>query len=554
MSNFNNDLIQKGWIRFATDLPENIPVSHPLLVSSDTPPTYGALSFNVTNMEMNTCPQLFDFMVDVSGSMSDKTRDGRTKMQLIIHTLTNMVHYFAENAANVYIRVVGFDDAIHRYIELTNVTPENVNELIEKISKMHPQNLTNIELALNTVADHVRETVDTLPHNRRMIVLLTDGDTTAGENNPQSLAALIPSGVSANFIALGDNHNESIMYALGHRNPLTSNWFVSELEHAGNVYGEIVYNETHPVLDNAIIRMTDGQIFDYITGKFVDELALGMLSSESKKQYHIITSNPDTCVATIFATNSRDGSHIEVEISDMPPLVTCLSECVDEPHFVLSQYLRLGVQSLMSESRIAFKHFGSIQSHPLTPKLHPKRALDDIYAENIIDDGHVEDERNAQRKNLRKRSSALRKYILDFIEQHNLNDDALLNGLCDDLNVLIKTIENPNGAVKFSAAREDSQGRQTTYNTVSDMQIDPTTPIRPPLLQRAPTSAYSTPGRLNVMRALSNSDQDSVPDEYIPDSPSLLPPSLVRQSARILSLAFPEEDDVLNTIESYSSA
>jgi len=465
-----------------------------------------------------------------------------------------MVHYFAENAANVYIRVVGFDDAIHRYIELTKVTPENVNELIEKISKMHPQNLTNIELALNTVADHVRETVDALPHNRRMIVLLTDGDTTAGENNPQSLAALIPSGVSANFIALGDNHNESIMYALGHRNPLTSNWFVSELEHAGNVYGEIVYNETHPVLDNAIIRMTDGQIFDYITGKFVDELALGMLSSESKKQYHIITSNPDTCVATIFATNSRDGSHIEVEISDMPPLVTCLSECVDEPHFVVSQYLRLGVQSLMSESRIAFKHFGSIQSHPLMPKLHPKRALDDIYAENIIDDGHVEDERNAQRKNLRKRSSALRKYILHFIEQHNLNDDALLNGLCDDLNVLIKTIENPNGAVKFSAAREDSQGRQTTYNTVSDMQIDPTTPMRPPLLQRAPTSAYSTPGRLNVMRALSNSDQDSVPDEYIPDSPSLLPPSLVRQSARILSLAFPEEDDVLNTIESYSSA
>lgn len=551
MSNFNNDLIQKGWIRFATDLPDNIPASHPLLVSSDTPPTYGALSFNVTNMEMNTCPQLFDFMVDVSGSMSDKTRDGRTKMQLIIHTLTNMVHYFAEKAANVYIRVVGFDDAIHRYIELTKVTPENVSELIEKISKMHPQNLTNIELALNTVAKHVREPVDTLQDNRRMIVLLTDGDTTAGENNPQSLAALIPSGVSANFIALGDNHNDSIMYALGHRNPLTSNWFVSELEHAGNVYGEIVYNETHPVLDNVIIRMTDGQIFDYITGKFVDELALGMLSSESKKQYHIISSTPDTCVATIFATNSRDGSHIEVEISDIPPLVTCLSECVSEPHFVASQYLRLGVQSLMSETRILFEHFGSL---PPTIKLTPKRAVDDIYAENIMDNGNTEDEGYIQRKNLRKRSTGLRKFILEFIEQHDLKDDALLNGLYDDLNVLIKTLENPNGAVKFAAAREDSQGRQTTYNTVSDMQIDPTTPMRPPLLQRAPTSAYSTPGRLNVMRVLTNSDQDNVPDEYIPESPSLLPPSLVRQNARILSLAFPEEEDnVLNIIESYSS-
>ena len=538
MSNFNNDLIQKGWIQFATNLPDNIPSGHELFVSSDTPATYGALSFNVTNMEMNTCPQLFDFMVDVSGSMSDKTRDGRTKMQLIIHTLTNMVHYFAEKAANVYIRVVGFDDAIHRYIELTKVTPENVNELIAKISKMHPQNLTNIELALNTVADHVRETVDTLPDSRRMIVLLTDGDTTTGEHNPQSLAALIPSGVSANFIALGDDHNSSIMYALGHRNPLTSNWFVSQLEHAGNVYGEIVYNETHPVLDNAVIRMTDGQIFDYITGQFVDELALGMLSSESKKQYHIISSTPDTCVATIFATNSRDGSHVELEITDMPPLVTCISECVDEPHFVMSQYLRLGVQSLMSETRIALN-----------------RASDDIYAENMIDNDRMEAERYAQRKNLRKRSNALRKYILDFIEQHDLKDDALLNGLYDDLNVLIKTIENPNGAVKFAAAREDSQGRQTTYNTVSDMQIDPTTPMRPPVLQRAPTSAYSTPGRLNVMRALTNTEPDSIPLEFMPENPSLRPPPLIRRNGRVRALELPDEDDnILNIISAYSSA
>ena len=82
----------------------------------------------------------------------------------------------------------------------------------------------------------------------------------------------------------------------------------------------------------------------------------------------------------------------------------------------------------------------------------------------------------------------------------------------DDLSVVAKTTTDLRRNIRFATAREDSQGRQTTFNTVSDMQDEDDLCIgrnlNPPALQRAPTSAYRSPGRLNIMRVIS-SDVDA---------------------------------------------
>ena len=48
----------------------------------------------------------FIFMIDCSGSMSDKCSDGRTKMQHISVTIKNMINYFYENQ-NLQVYVIG---------------------------------------------------------------------------------------------------------------------------------------------------------------------------------------------------------------------------------------------------------------------------------------------------------------------------------------------------------------------------------------------------------------------------------------------------------------
>jgi len=491
-------LIENGWIQYAGELPDDI------YCGFDEHDHYGVLSFNTPTTDSNTHEMLYHIKVDVSGSMSDCLRDGRSKMQLIVHTLTNMLHYFAENTENVIIQISGFDDKIHSYIEPTKVTRANVLSLVAALSTMRPMNMTNIELALVTISENIEKKVVDVARNRQVVIFLTDGDSTVGENEPTKLAELVPGGVSAYFIALGDNHNSDIMYALGHKNPYTSNWFISQLEHTGNVYGEILFNEMHRVLEHVDIEVNNGKIFDYMTGTFVANLHIGHLSSEMKKYYHIVTDNPDECYVTIRGLDSRDGTHAEFYASDLPPLVLHEKDITThvelDAHFIQKQFMRLGVQKLMSDLRL----------HTDT-KLERHKCLISLECYDHVEMPDM-DETIETRREFNRRARVIKKKINQYMDLHGIAQDELLCGLIDDLSVVAKTTADLRRNIRFATAREDSQGRQTTFNTVSDMQDEDELHIgrnlNPPALQRAPTSAYTSPGRLNVMRVIS-SDVDA---------------------------------------------
>ena len=57
----------------------------------------------------------------------------RSKMQLLKHTLKNILMYVAENSEDVYVQVKGFDNVIHNYIDTVLVTKENICELLKNI-------------------------------------------------------------------------------------------------------------------------------------------------------------------------------------------------------------------------------------------------------------------------------------------------------------------------------------------------------------------------------------------------------------------------------------
>lgn len=472
---------------------------------------YGVLCIQTETDTITTQPTLFHFQVDVSGSMSDKTSDGRTKMQLIIHTLTNMMHYFAEQCENIYVQVTGFDNTLHPYIAPVQVTPDNVGQLVDILSKMRPRDLTDIGLALRQLSEDIGTEIADIPRNRRVGILLTDGEPTIGISDPDELAAMVPKDISMSFIALGDEHSADVMRAMGHVSAISSNWFVNQLEHTGNVYGEIIFNELHRLLEQTVLKVTHGRIYDYLTCEFVEQLSIGTLCSDSVKYYHILSDDPDICTVSISGICSRTNRHYEHSASDMPPLVASVDAHLpfptDDLYFMEKHWLRMHVQLLMSKAR---KMPCMDMIRP--PKLRRMNAgmsilNDDDPAFNV---GPILDMEvflhNAT--NFRRDIGLMRAFIANFMTTHNLTEDAMLIGLRDDISVLDKTLGTPN-FVKYAGIREDSQGRQYACNTVTDVPDDRPTHLAS-ILSRAPTSAYATPSRVQVMTTFTQSEMANV--------------------------------------------
>jgi hypothetical protein len=325
-------------------------------LSLDDDETYGFCALHINASDKSTNPILFHFMIDVSGSMTDIVNHGRTKMQLLIHTLTNMVHYFAENTQNVFIQVKGFDDCIHPYIDTIHVTKENVDMIIRKLAKIRPMQMTNIGLALETMRDDLK----TSDIANQVGIFLTDGDATVGELSPSKLVPHIPLDIPFHFIALGAEHNPYMMYRLGHCSKYTNNWFIAEIEQTGNVYGEILYNELHRVGTDAKLEIHNGRLYDYHAQTFVTTLHIGSLYADTEKHYHIITTNPDECFIMLNGNRYDNHERIDIKITDVPPLLSMdhiqsgFTFQHSQRHFHIIQYFRLVTQIILGKARNMF--------------------------------------------------------------------------------------------------------------------------------------------------------------------------------------------------------
>ena len=91
MSN-NSDLFVEKSLQFQS---ENINIEQITIPISDA--KFGILKLTAISAPMNQDVNEMIFMVDRSGSMSDRCSDGRDKMQHILHTLKNMLIYFKDN-------------------------------------------------------------------------------------------------------------------------------------------------------------------------------------------------------------------------------------------------------------------------------------------------------------------------------------------------------------------------------------------------------------------------------------------------------------------------
>lgn len=489
---------------------------------------YGTMNFAIGELDTTRDePVLFQIYVDVSGSMSDIVSKQQTKMTIVKHTLVNILHHFAENTTNVHVQLKGFDNRIHNYIAPVLVSKDNINELLKFVDQIRPMNSTDIGLVLNELNRDVDTDYFNIPKHNRVGIVLTDGEPTSGICNVDELADIVQSACSYHFIALGNEHNDNLMYKLGHKNCYTSNWFISDIEHTGNVYGEIVFNELHRVYYDNVIHVTGGKVYDYNKGEFCSEIQLGTLSEETNKDFHLLIDDDTTFEITISG-KLLDGDTVYLEKAYCSPTQN------GKNMRITKQFLRLCVQKMMFEMRqqqntydvendIQFGRFGLHRANAFTcftptpyftttPCFPPPPPPVLTQMCNELEENYDlgEEEQDVKEQELEKdiglkeNVDAFYEFITNFIKTNSLETDDFMIELLKDINVMRNGVDN-HDVLKYVSAREDSQGRQRAFNTASQYDQDTSgLIIQLEHIERQPTSAYKTPRRCELMREISD--------------------------------------------------
>jgi hypothetical protein len=152
------------------------------------------------------------------------------------------------------------------------------------------------------------------------------------------------------------------------------------------------------------------------------------------------------------------------------------------------QYFRLGVQNLMY----------LIRNEPAQVSIFNGRHY-------LNNDFNVNEDLNL----LKTKIITLKIAITCFMEENDLKYDEFMKELLKDLNVM-KNVQGNANQYMYLTARENTQGRETSYNMNSQFDEDAETivnSLNPPSLERASAGVYATPGRLTMMREVSDTSR-----------------------------------------------
>jgi len=477
---------------------------------------FGILEIQVNDTPMVTQPNEILISSDMSGSMDDLCKDGRTKMQHSAHTAKNIISVLGKNAdkSTNYFKLSGFDDKVEEIVPRQKVTEEEVAKMRDTISKkMYSRGGTNIEAALTSSQLEIAERQQIEPMHRQIHIMMTDGEATVGRSDTPTLQQLVSSTYTNIFVGYGESHNASLLQTLAK----TSNgeyYFIGKIEEAGLVFGEIVHGILYRALYNITITMIDSEIYDYSTNTWVTSLTVSSINSEAKKTYHVRTYNPYNINAVITATSalhtdmeSQAPVQIEEEVNVLPTLLESDSETgkVTMMYPDLSKYmLRQRTQELLFKAHNESLQTSSDQDKYQMRQLVPPPRLNACLPRPGHQEDHILDETQLSPRQVVKRElQQFLTFLTQYIMENGLLDDDFHKTLCEDIRVVLQTYDTPTAAM-YSASRQHTQGRELSY-TCSAPEDD--------------TNSYAPLRRQNAVNGLAEDDED----EDGPSSRRLVP-------------------------------
>ena len=424
-------IIEESEIKFHTIFEKYGEITDNILYDSNK---FGILQMKIGNKNIsNDNPIAILFNVDCSASMLDMSKDGKTKMQHVIHTLKRILSKFADIHKNhdisIFVSVIAFDDSIHDIFDFVQITHTNLEYLKNKINLIVPLDCTNIELSLIT-AKNICDKYRTENHTHDMYhILLTDGDVTEGENDHNILSNLVDENYSNIFVGFGKHHNASLLNHLS--NNVRSDYrFIDNIELSGIVYGEIIHNIIYNVIDVGRIVVKNGLIYDWKTNEWLTEIPIYNMASNCEKTFQIKTTDEYQIEIEIYGTLSNNTEELLIEtLYFYPPLFDIESDCI-----------------------IA-------NDTDLTPYAFRQKTQELLYEANNF---ALNNNNNEIQQTIKNKLVKFLKYMMDYMQKTDKKEDKFMKLLCDDIYVTFRTI-GCNEASMWIHNRQSSQGRQQTY-------------------------------------------------------------------------------------------
>jgi len=498
---------------------------------------FGILQLKIADTPMLCQPQVLDTNNDMSGSMSDLCRDGKSKMQHAIHTLKNIVTALSKSSNGaIAMATYGFDDTVEEIFSDTKITKENAAELRTKMDELQPRGSTDLYKPLEMQSKRAQQRFASSPGIRQTNITMTDGQANMGKSTLYSeMATQVAPNCTNIFIGFGGDHNAVGLQQLADAQPNGSYFYVAEIEKAGLVFGEVIHQMLYTALTNVTIELTNAEIYDYKTNTWSTSLNIPSIVSEATKTYHIRSATPNDVSARIIAQSAiheeTEASLISDDNTTLPTLIS-VETGEEEPRDLSIYMLRQRTQELMFKAHEHALSKISDSDNNENPFENPKKSKNNSNSEI----------RKEITQSMKIQLEQYLKFMRQFAKEQNLEEDEILNTLIDDIVVVLQTFDGPKAAM-YSSVRGNSQGRQTSTNVSYVAPEDMTTHPRhrrqqygnvnanslrrqnanwgfedeqqeqeqeqmnenltPPILQRNITRSHTTPRQMTLMRECS---------------------------------------------------
>lgn len=503
---------------------------------------FGIIKLHAKAINKITIPLHIILTIDVSSSMEDTclwNNNTYSKLDYVIATLKSIFNYLKTEYKDrdILISLISFSDTasiIESYIELKNITIDNLNNLVDKLK---PVGCTNIYDALKkasnlyeefdvylTSNEDLKNKYENKQYFKHINILLTDGEITCGLDNPIALAEIAePKLIELQLLGYGSDHDSNLLKKL--ENLTDGEYrFVDSFEAAGAVYGDVLSGILHPALQNISFEMENSLIYNYKENKWDSSLTIPRIGDDCEKilscrlfsnakilitytditgENNIITNKRD-----ILLSNENENSIIYEDSQDLRCywLRQKTLELMNEIQRFTKDNNREEDQLVLQQRQMTPTRNNNVRGNPYIPRRVMRAQTNQNKNKNLIE-------------NVDKLLTYIDRFEIDMVRELTDKNIELLKDLKDDLNVAKKYLTNETTTnEKYLNSRIASQGGQRAYNINAfdnnfQMEIQGTqTNISHAATarQQARVSSFASPYAQRAMNHVSQLSQDFI--------------------------------------------